>query len=433
MFNLIARVLAWFYDLWPSFGMSIVLLTFVVMVILTPLTLKGTRSMIKMQHLQPEMKKIQNRYKNDRERMNKEMMAFYQANSINPMGGCIPMIAQAPVFIVLYNVLRGLTRRRSDVGEVAGWAAGRLSSGQNLIGAPDTVQTFYPDYLAQDSQLFVDLSEKTEMVSWGFDLSRSLSQALESGLVSALPYLLLVLAVFGTSWVMNKQIRGRSKGQSTNRQQEMIMKVMPFFLPVISFGLDAALVSYFVVSNLYRTGQQFYITRALYGPGHDHLAVVVPPPIDQADEKTKGGKGTKGGSTGKAGGSRPRQSGGGGRSGTGSDDARSRRTTAGSSGGGQDQKPDKSRDDAAGTGDNKAGKKSGKKSDKKPGWREKRAGRGRNDGSSGGIGRRRKQKTEESRTADGRPPASRRGGGRTTPPGTARARGAQRKNRKKRK
>jgi YidC/Oxa1 family membrane protein insertase len=430
MFNLIAKVLAWFYELWPSFGMSIVLLTFVVMVILTPLTLKGTRSMIKMQHLQPEMKKIQNRYKNDRERMNKEMMAFYQANSINPMGGCIPMIAQAPVFIVLYNVLRGLTRRRSDVGEIAGWAAGRLSSGQDLIGAPDTVQTFYPDYLAQDSRLFMDLSEKTEMVSWGFDLSRSLSQALESGLVSAFPYLLLVLAVFGTSWVMNKQIRGRNKGQSTNRQQEMIMKVMPFFLPVISFGLDAALVSYFVVSNLYRTGQQFYITRALYGPGHDHPAVVVPPPIDQADDKPKGGKGTKGGSTGKTGGSRPRQSGsGGGRSGTGSDDARSRRTTAGSSAGGQDQKSDKSRDDAAGTGDNKSDKKAGKK----PGWREKRAGRGRNDGSSGGIGRRRKQKTEESVTADGRPPASRRGGGRTTPPGTARARGAQRKNRKKRK
>ena len=80
--------------------------------------------MIKMQRLQPEMKKIQNRHKGDRERMNKELMAFYQANSINPMGGCIPMIAQAPVFLVLYNVLRGLTRRQADVGEAGGWLAG---------------------------------------------------------------------------------------------------------------------------------------------------------------------------------------------------------------------------------------------------------------------------------------------------------------------
>ncbi|MBT6943768.1 MAG: hypothetical protein HN979_01165, partial [Actinobacteria bacterium] len=80
MFDLIATVLAWFYDLVPSLGLSIVLLTLVVMVVVTPLTLKGTRSMIKMQHLQPEMKKIQTRHKGDREKMNKELMAFYQAN-----------------------------------------------------------------------------------------------------------------------------------------------------------------------------------------------------------------------------------------------------------------------------------------------------------------------------------------------------------------
>ncbi|MBC8364227.1 MAG: membrane protein insertase YidC [Actinobacteria bacterium] len=432
MFDLIAKVLAWFYDLWPSFGMAIVLLTLVVMVILTPLTLKGTRSMIKMQHLQPEMKKIQNRYKGDRERMNKEMMAFYQANSINPMGGCIPMVAQAPVFIVLYNVLRGLTRRRSDVGEVAGWVAGRLSGGHELIEAPVTAQPFYPDYLPEDSRLFLDLSEKTEMVSWGFDLSRSLSQALGSGLVASIPYLLLILAVFATSWVMNKQIRGRNKGQSTNPQQEMIMKVMPFFLPVISYGLDAALVSYFVVSNVYRTGQQFYITRALYGPGHEAPAVVVPAPIDRPDEKPKGGKGKKTGSTGEAGasGSRPSgNSGDGSGGGTGPSDARSRRTTAGSS-------------NAAGdSGNDKPAKPRYKKADDKKADLPPDGKKGRNakpdkpkaDKSGRRQKRIRRAKTEESDTGDGRPPAARRGGGRTTPSGTARARGAKRKNRKKRK
>ena len=115
MFDLIAAVLSWFYGLVPSYGFAIIMLTLVVMVIVTPLTLKGTRSMIKMQHLQPEMKKIQTRYKGDREAMNKEMMAFYQANNINPMGGCLPLLIQAPVFMVLYNVLRGMTRRLSDI------------------------------------------------------------------------------------------------------------------------------------------------------------------------------------------------------------------------------------------------------------------------------------------------------------------------------
>ncbi|MEE1571639.1 MAG: YidC/Oxa1 family membrane protein insertase, partial [Acidimicrobiales bacterium] len=144
MFDLIAMVLAWFYDLVPSLGLSIVLLTLVVMVVVTPLTLKGTRSMIKMQHLQPEMKKIQTRHKGDREKMNKELMAFYQANGINPMGGCLPLFVQAPVFIVLYNVLRGLTRRLSEIGENAGWIAGRLASDQPLSGAPADPQVFYP-------------------------------------------------------------------------------------------------------------------------------------------------------------------------------------------------------------------------------------------------------------------------------------------------
>ena len=91
LFDLLASMLAAFYEIFPSFGFAIVLLTFIVMILLTPLTLKGTRSMIKMQHMQPEIKKLQNRYKHDRDRMNKEMMAFYQANGINPMGGCIPL------------------------------------------------------------------------------------------------------------------------------------------------------------------------------------------------------------------------------------------------------------------------------------------------------------------------------------------------------
>ena len=115
MFDLIATTLAWFYDLWPSFGMAIVMLTLLIMVILTPLTLKQTRSMIKMQHIQPELKKIQNRHKGDREQLNKEVMAFYQANDVNPMSSCLPMFVQMPVFIVLYQVIRGLTRRLSNL------------------------------------------------------------------------------------------------------------------------------------------------------------------------------------------------------------------------------------------------------------------------------------------------------------------------------
>src|SRR6478672_5468539 len=108
-----ANLLAFFYEIWPSYGGAIALLTLTVMVVLTPLTLKGTRSMMTLQALQPEMKKIQTQYKDDRQKLNEELLKFYKENDISPLGGCLPLLVQMPVFIVLYQVLRGLTRRAS--------------------------------------------------------------------------------------------------------------------------------------------------------------------------------------------------------------------------------------------------------------------------------------------------------------------------------
>jgi YidC/Oxa1 family membrane protein insertase len=104
-FDALAQVLAFFYDLVPNYGVAIILLTLVVMIIVTPLTLKGTRSMMMMQQLQPEMRKIQQKYKDDRQKLNEELLKFYKENNINPLGGCLPLLVQMPIFIVLYQVL----------------------------------------------------------------------------------------------------------------------------------------------------------------------------------------------------------------------------------------------------------------------------------------------------------------------------------------
>jgi len=285
MFDLLANLLSWFYDFWPSYGMSITLLTLLIMVILTPLTLKQTRSMIKIQHVQPELKKIQNKYKNDKERMNKEVMAFYTANNVNPLSGCLPLFVQAPVFLVLYNVIRGLTRRLSNMGEHTGWIAGRFN--QEISVPPGRLEVFYPDYIDHQSALFNDLSQEKEMVSWGVDLARSASDALSDGFVTSVPYFILILLVFASSWYQQKQIRGRNQQAAISPQQQMIFKVMPFFLPVISFSFDAALVVYFVMSNLYRIIQQGYITRKFYGENATKESVVVsaPPAPSEKIEK----------------------------------------------------------------------------------------------------------------------------------------------------
>src|SRR3954464_2546268 len=115
LFEPFARILEFFYNLWPSYAGAIAMFTLAIMVVLTPLTLKGTRSMMQMQALQPEMKKIQAQYKDDRQKLNEELLKFYKENNINPLGGCLPLLVQIPVFIVLYRVIRGLTEHRDPV------------------------------------------------------------------------------------------------------------------------------------------------------------------------------------------------------------------------------------------------------------------------------------------------------------------------------
>src|ERR687887_2743390 len=89
-----------------SWGWSIILLTFTVRLAILPLTFKGVKSMQRLQTLQPEIKQIQERYKDDRQRMNQEVMAFYQREKVNPLGSCLPLVLQLPFFIALFQLLR---------------------------------------------------------------------------------------------------------------------------------------------------------------------------------------------------------------------------------------------------------------------------------------------------------------------------------------
>src|ERR1700679_2077711 len=89
-----------------SWGWSIVLLTVAVRAVLVPLTFRQIKSMVRMQALAPQMKEIQAKYKQDKERQSQEMMKFYRENNVNPLGSCLPLVLQLPVFISLYYMLR---------------------------------------------------------------------------------------------------------------------------------------------------------------------------------------------------------------------------------------------------------------------------------------------------------------------------------------
>ena len=116
IFDLLAGLLTWFYSLVPSYGFAIIALTTVVLIVLSPLTYRSTKSMVAMRRLQPKIRRIQKKHAGDRERMNQEMMALYQEHNVSPLSGCLPILVQSPVFIVMFRVIQGITRRQSEIG-----------------------------------------------------------------------------------------------------------------------------------------------------------------------------------------------------------------------------------------------------------------------------------------------------------------------------
>ena len=281
LFDLATAVLAWFYSLWPSYGMAVAFLTLTTTVAVTPLTLKSTRSTLEMQQYMPELKKLQSQYKGDRQAMNAATAAFYKEHSVNPVGCLLPMLVQMPIFLVMYRVVHGLTRRTTEVGTQLGFTSRRYADG--AFGAvPEYAETpvlrgelpFDPDFLSRDTDLYVRLSDNVEMVSWGVDLSRSASSAISESIILALPYLLMILVVLVTSLLQQRQIQGRQSAAAMPPQQQMMMKLIPYMLPVFSYAMPAAVVTYFIISNLVRIAQQAYITRSFYR-GDDSLGARV--------------------------------------------------------------------------------------------------------------------------------------------------------------
>ncbi len=230
MFQLLAGLLAFFYGLVPNYAVAIGLLTLTVMLVLSPLTIKSTRSMLAMQKLQPEMKRLQQKHKGDRQKLNEEMMALYKEHKVNPEAGCLPMLLQMPVFLVMYQVIRGLTHKSE--------------------GVPD------PKYLDKGTPLYQDLVEGGgRMVSFGVDLART-SLEDHPSFAAAFPFFLIVALVVFVQYYQSKQMTKRNPQAALNPQMQMMTKVLPVFFGAISLSIDAGVNVYFLVSGLFRIAQQ---------------------------------------------------------------------------------------------------------------------------------------------------------------------------------
>lgn len=385
IFHALATLVAVCYSIVPSYGLAITLMTVVVMVVLAPLTWKGTRSMLEMQRLQPEIKKIQERHKDDRQKANEEMMAFYKEHKINPVGGCLPMFVQMPVFFIMYRVIRGLAHTviagalfsgsasatpalanatlqnaritggtvvAGDVatgtlsatvvvddrpvgtiskvaiknGVVAAAAVAPLGGKTGGAKAP-AIGTLTdlkvtggtvigePSYIPHSSKLYKSLHASHGTIrSFGIDLAKSVSDLMgKVGFLTLLPLLVLLVLVVVTQYIQTKQMSGRNAASQTP-QMQMMQRITPLLFGYFSFIVPAGLNVYFLVSAVFRIGQQELMYR--YDPILKQHVAAQAKEIEAKAYDTKGfvpkhvngknGKNAKPGKSGKAGNKPPR-------------------------------------------------------------------------------------------------------------------------------
>jgi YidC/Oxa1 family membrane protein insertase len=273
LYNVFGAILAFFYSLVPNLGVAIILMTVAVMLAMFPLTAKQAKSMMAMQRAQPEIKKLQAKYKGDRQKLNEEMMKFYQENHINPLSGCFPLLVQLPVFFALFRVLREpylhIPKSSSlyaafctnKAGQVVGQSAcgkGKLPNAQYFLG--------------------MNLSQHATGVTTGF--------------VDALPYFILVALVFVTGFAQSRQNRRNSPNMTG--QMAMITNIMPMAFALFSLQFPAGLVLYFLVSNIWRLGQQELIMHKITRPGMAAAGAIDVKGAVVADKSPPGGEVTEG-------------------------------------------------------------------------------------------------------------------------------------------
>ncbi len=243
------KVLVFFHDsAGLSWGGAIIALTITVRALLIPLTYKQLKGMRALQALQPQIKEIQAKYKNDKQRMQQEMMRFYQENKVNPFASCIPLLAQLPVFITLFYVLQHDLRF-------------------DICGQTAKVCSEVPPGNWGESFLFIpDLTAKAT-----------------GGVLIAL----LVL------YVGTQLISGLVMAVTADKSQRTMMFVLPLIFVPFIISFPAGLILYWITTNIWTIGQQFTIQKMIPMPetatpeGAAALAATKPPPPPPKKKKRR--------------------------------------------------------------------------------------------------------------------------------------------------
>ncbi|WP_030780019.1 membrane protein insertase YidC [Streptomyces sp. NRRL S-920] len=226
-----------------AWGLSIVSLVILIRICLIPLFVKQIKATRAMQTLQPEMKKIQERYKSDKQRQSEEMMKLYKESGTNPLSSCLPILAQSPFFFALYHVLNGIATGK-EIGVIDGPL---LESARNahIFGAPLAAK-------------FMDSADKVS--SLGATLT-------DVRVITAVMIILMSASQFFTQrQLMTKNVDTTVKTPFM-QQQKMLMYVFPIMFAIFGINFPVGVLVYWLTTNVWTMGQQMFVIRRNPTPG----------------------------------------------------------------------------------------------------------------------------------------------------------------------
>ncbi|MDR1868683.1 MAG: membrane protein insertase YidC [Treponema sp.] len=216
--KLLKWLLLFFYKIAPNYGVAIILLTLFVKIVFFPLTKKGSEATFRMQALAPRIKEIQEKYKNNPQKLQVEMGNFYKQEGYNPVSGCLPMLLQVPIFIAMYNLFNNHFDLRG-AGFIPGWIPD--------LSLPEAIWSF---------------PEGTKMPILGWTALR-----------------LLPFIYVGSQLIYGKVTQ--TPGQQSNTQMKMMLYVMPIVFFFILYNMPSGLLIYWIFSNLLTLVQQLIINK----------------------------------------------------------------------------------------------------------------------------------------------------------------------------
>ena len=249
--DIFADIIVFFYSFIHNYGIAIILLTVLIRIILYPLMQKQMVSMREMQKIQPLMKAVHEKYKNDKERLNKELMALYKEHKVNPMSGCLPLLIQMPILILLFQVLRVFEYKDKLTGDIVGgflWIANQVP--EIKVGL-------------LTGKIIGGLAAPERLIPLGRISSET---GLPHGIFGVQYLGILPFLVAGSMYIQQKMTSpgsavGGKDGGSSEQTQKMMTIMMPLMIGFMSFSLPSGLSLYWFTSTLLGIGQQYLINK----------------------------------------------------------------------------------------------------------------------------------------------------------------------------